>query len=410
MRLPSPVPAILRRASLLVSLSLLFLPASFNAAESGQVVVAIGDVHGNLDGFCDILKRVGLIDDGRHWAGGQTVLIQTGDLVDRGAKERGVLDLMMNLESEAPEVGGQVEFLLGNHEVMNLMGDVRYVTPEIFATFATPDSEALRKSSYTEYVNWRTENATLLTQAHDPQLSLSEQQWLEQHPPGFIEQRAAFSRNGTYGQWIREHHAVKKFDSIVYLHGGVAPEQVRNNVSQLNSRVRSEIHQWDEMFQYLVDRKLILPFFTFQETSAVVKAVLAPGAKLRKAPAQEVKQKLAPFQDLGSWLIVADNGPLWFRGYDEWSDQDGAARIDSVLRAYNASAIVVGHTVQKTLNIRARFGGKVFLIDTGMVASASRAGRASALQIRDNARFSAIYLDSESVLFEQGSAVAPKTH
>jgi hypothetical protein len=79
-----------------------------------------------------------------------------------------------------------------------------------------------------------------------------------------------------------------------------------------------------------------------------------------------------------------------------------------VLHAYNAGAIVVGHTVQKTLNIRGRFGGKVFLIDTGMVASASRAGRASALQILDNTRFTAIYLDGESFLFEKGSASPAK--
>jgi len=402
------VSLILRCVGLLFCLCLLFLPTSFNAAESGQIVVAIGDVHGNFDGFCEILKRVGLIDDARHWAGGQTLFVQTGDLVDRGAKERDVLDLMMLLESEAPQVGGQVEFLLGNHEAMNLMGDLRYVTSDIFATFATPDSEALRKSSYAEYVNWRTENATLLTQAHDPQLSLSEQEWFEKHPVGFVEQRAAFSRNGTYGRWIREHHAVEKFGSTLYLHGGIAPEQSRNSVPQINSRVRSEIRQWDEMFQYLVDRRLVLPFFTLQETSAVVKAALAPGAKLRKVSPQEVKQKLAPFQELGSWLIIAENGPLWFRGYDEWPDQEGAARIDAMLHAYSASEVVVGHTVQKTLNIRARFGGKVFLIDTGMVASASHAGRPSALQIRDNARFSAIYLDSESVLFEKGSAAAAK--
>jgi len=392
----------------LLVLSLLFSAPFLSAAEPEQTAVALGDVHGNFDELCEILKRLGLIDDARHWSGGQTLLVQTGDLVDRGSKERAVLDLMMSLESEAPEVGGQVEILLGNHEVMNLMGDVRYATPEIFATFATPDSEALRKSSYEHYLSWQRDNSALRAQSDDSQLALTEQQWFEKHPLGFIEQRAAFGRNGVYGKWIREHHAIEKFDSILYLHGGIAPELSRNSLSQINSTVRSEIRQWDEMFQYLVDRKFILPFFTFQETSAILKAILAPGGKPRKSLSDEEKQKLAPALQMSSWLCLVQDGPLWFRGYDEWSDQDGAARADSILRAYNASAIVVGHTVQKTLSIRARFGGKVFLIDTGMVASASRAGRASALQIRDNTRFTAMYLDSESVLFERGSPATAK--
>lgn len=407
-----PSPGFFRKLSLslcvLAALSPLFSIQSVHAAESGQVVVAIGDVHGNFEGLCDILKRVGLMDDAHHWSGGQTILVQTGDLLDRGAKERDVLDLMMLLESEAPQVGGEVEILLGNHEVMNIMGDLRYVTPQIFATFATPDSEALRKSSYQQYVEWQKENSGLLAQTNDPQLALTEQQWLENHPPGFIEQRIAFSHTGIYGKWIREHHAVVKFDSILYLHGGIAPQQSHLTIAQLNSRIRSEIRQWDEVFQYLLDRKLILPFFSIQETTAVAKAVFALAGKSRKMLPEKEKESLAPFLELGNWLALSQDGPLWYRGYDEWSDQDGTPKADALLRAYAATAIVVGHTVQKTLNIRARFGGKVFLIDTGMVASASRAGRASALQIRDNAKFTAIYLDGETVLFEKGSAAPVK--
>jgi 3',5'-cyclic AMP phosphodiesterase CpdA len=123
------------------------------------VAFAVGDVLGNFDGVCDILKSIRLIDDARHWSGGQTILVQTGDFVDRGTKERDVLDLMMLLESEAPKAGGQVVIVLGNHEVMNIMGDLRYVTPQIFAT---PESEALRKASYDQYTKWRKENSELL--------------------------------------------------------------------------------------------------------------------------------------------------------------------------------------------------------------------------------------------------------
>jgi hypothetical protein len=392
---------------------LLAVPALFSAhfapaADSGQVIVGLGDVHGNFDALCDILKRLGLINEAHHWTGGQTILVQTGDLVDRGTRERDVLDLMMLLESEAPEAGGQVEILLGNHEVMNVMGDLRYVTPQIFATFATPDSEALRKTSYDQYVKWRTANADFLAETKDPLFSLTEEQWMEKHPLGFIEQRVAFSHSGVYGKWIREHHAVVKFNSIVFLHGGIAPEHSHLSIDQINSGIRSEIRQWDDAFQYLLDRKLVLPFFTVQETTAVVNAVVSLSARNRKMTPKEQKEKLGPFLELGNWLCLSQSGPLWYRGYDEWPDAEGASQADAVLHAYNAVAIVVGHTVQKTLNIRARFGGKVFLIDTGMVASSSHAGRASALQIRDHSKFTAVYLDGETVLYEKGSAVSAK--
>ena len=47
----------------------------------------------------------------------------------------------MTLEPQARSAGGRAFALLGNHEVMNLIGDTRDVTREIFATFATADSE-----------------------------------------------------------------------------------------------------------------------------------------------------------------------------------------------------------------------------------------------------------------------------
>ena len=98
------------------------------------------------------------------------------------------------------------------------------------------------------------------------------------------------------------------------------------------------------------------------------------------------------FLDYGGWLSVATNGPLWFRGYDGWSDPQLAAQIPAVLAAYGAAAIVVAHTPQRDHSIRSRLGGKVFLIDTGMLSSYFH-GRASALQVRNGADFTAVYMD-----------------
>ena len=70
----------------------------------------------------------GIIDDNESWIGGTTHLVQLGDILDRGDTERNCIDLLFRLRQEARLAGGQVHILLGNHEVMNVDLDFRYVT------------------------------------------------------------------------------------------------------------------------------------------------------------------------------------------------------------------------------------------------------------------------------------------
>lgn len=86
-------------------------------------VVAVGDLHGDLDATIRTLRTAGLIDDEQHWAGGDTTLVQLGDVLDRGDSERECWALLRKLTAEAPESGGRVVCLLGNHEVMNVLGE-----------------------------------------------------------------------------------------------------------------------------------------------------------------------------------------------------------------------------------------------------------------------------------------------
>ena len=103
------------------------------------------------DGITTILRRAGLVDDALKWSGGRTVWVQTGDYTDRGTDVRKVMDLLMRLEQEAKAAGGQAIVLAGNHEIMNVIGDLRDVTPEICATFATPTSEAVREDAWKQH-------------------------------------------------------------------------------------------------------------------------------------------------------------------------------------------------------------------------------------------------------------------
>lgn len=364
-----------------------------------DAIVAIGDVHGDYDDFVGILRRVGLIDKQNHWAGGKTTLVQVGDLIDRGPNPREVMHLMMALEKEATESRGRVVFLLGNHEVMNIMGDVRYVTPSNYASFSGTHSEERRRSAYEQYVNWRLDHPELVAELAQP-MEITEAEWMARHPLGFIEQREAFSPKGEFGKWLREHVAIAKVGGILFLHGGISPGLAYLGLDTINSQVRDEIKTFDAIKQYLVDDNVILPFFTLQEMVAAAQAELTAERKSRVAFDKREQATLVQFLGLSDWLSMREDGPLWFRGYDYWTDDQGAAEVGKLLDAYNVAHIVTGHTPQEGGRIRPRFGNKVFLIDTGMLSSYYPGGRASALEICNDATFTAEYMDQKDLLFE----------
>lgn len=105
-------------------------------------VVAIGDLHGDLETTRAVLRAAGAIDNADHWNGGKLVLVQTGDTIDRGDEDRAVIDLIERLRVEAREAGGELIAMSGNHEVMNVAGDLRYVTPASAAAFEQGRAQA----------------------------------------------------------------------------------------------------------------------------------------------------------------------------------------------------------------------------------------------------------------------------
>jgi hypothetical protein len=376
-------------------------------ADPPESLVAIGDVHGDFDDFVGMLQRIGLIDKQSHWTGGKTTFVQTGDLLDRGPKPREVMDLMMTLEKEAAQGGGRVVSLLGNHEMMNIMGDLRYVTPVNFASFADSKSEERQKSAYQQYVKWRDSHGPLLAELPQP-MELTEMEWMARHPLGFVEHREAFGPQGNYGKWLREHAALAKIGSVIFLHGGIHPNLAHLKLDTINSHIRDEIKAFDAAKQDLENQKVILPFFTLQEMTAVVQAELMAERKSRVSPDEQRQARIAQFLGYQDWLSVRPDGPLWFRGYDQWTDEEGAAQIGKILEAYDAAHVAVGHTVQRSARIRPRFGDKVFLIDTGMLSSYYPGGRASALEICSDSKFTAKYMDQQVMLINSAASASGK--
>jgi hypothetical protein len=180
------------------------IPTRFSAAER---LVAIGDVHGDLAATKAALRLAGLIDGGDAWAGGTTVLVQTGDMLDRGDDERAILDLFERLQREAKEAGGAVHVLHGNHELMNVAGDFRYVTPGGFADFAD--------------------------------VPLMEDSALSRVPSAQRPRASAFFPGGRYARKLAAHPVVVVVGDTVFAHGGVLP----HDAAQIE-RINAEVASW----------------------------------------------------------------------------------------------------------------------------------------------------------------------
>ncbi len=382
---------------LLVALSaVLLLPPAMGANASARLL-AVGDIHGDFDSLVAILQELEIIDHQHHWTGGDTTLVQTGDMLDRGPKDRQVMDLLMALEKEAPKSDGEVIVLLGNHEMIILQGDMRYVAPETYLSFADEKSEKRRQEAYQDYVKLLKRRAEALDEPSQI-TSESERQWMQAHPPGFLEYRKAMEPKGKYGRWLRERPAVVQVADTIFLHGGIHPNLASLKLKEINQRIQAEIEAFDNYTEYMVKEKLILSFFDLNEITSTAQAeVERQEERARKEGRPEPEQVtiLKEFLTLGSWLSTHPDGPLWFRGFAEWSTEEGARHLARLLEAYDAKHFVVGHTPQLPGHIQARFEEKLFLIDSGMLSSFYKGGKASALEIQDG-KFTALYLDANN--------------
>ena len=116
--------------------------------------IVVGDIHGELEGFIEIIRDAGLIDDRDHWSGRDDILIQTGDVIDRGPHSMEAFDLLKRLQKEAALAGGEVIRLCGNHELMLLQNDFSladFSYPESFVDMLTDEiARGDVRASYTD--------------------------------------------------------------------------------------------------------------------------------------------------------------------------------------------------------------------------------------------------------------------
>ncbi|KAH6560935.1 hypothetical protein BASA60_000157 [Batrachochytrium salamandrivorans] len=109
---------------------------------SERRVVAIGDLHSDFKMSVKTLQMANIIDVNLNWIAGNTIVVQTGDVVDRGADTIKLYALLRALTDQAKEHGGRLIQLLGNHETMNMKEDLRYVSEEDTASYGGSDARS----------------------------------------------------------------------------------------------------------------------------------------------------------------------------------------------------------------------------------------------------------------------------
>lgn len=314
-----------RTVRLVVAAFVAAAPAVALPPPSAPRIVAVGDLHGDFSAWRDISRAAGLVGSKGQWTGGQTTLVQVGDVVDRGSDSLDIIRELMRLQKEAPRHGGRVIVLVGNHEAMNVTGDLRYVTPGEYAAFAGRNSTELRDRLYEA----RKSEIEARYRAKDPSLSAAaiREAWIKATPLGWVEQRLAWAPGGEIGRWVSRNPAVAMVGGNLFVHGGLSAEYSKLQIDELNRQVAAALKSIDQSPDSILHDALGPLWYRGLVTRdpKITEVPSVPGVEARPS----VEQELA-----------------------------------TVLGAYGAKRIVVGHTPNLS-GIQVLYGGRLVAIDSG---------------------------------------------
>ncbi len=330
-------------------------------------VVAFGDVHGAYDDWVALLRETGVIDARLDWSGGTTHLVSLGDLIDRGPGSRRVVELLMKLDGQARAAGGAVHLVLGNHEVMVMTGDLRYVSAEEFAAFAGDETAAERNALWADYRRFNPGGKEAEVRAT----------FERDYPPGFLALRKAFSLQGQIGRWLARQPFVIKVNDKVYMHGGISKAASTEGLDELNERLRGEFVGFLESIEALRAAG-VLPWHVDYDhrldfLNARAEEFVAANPRQRPdwfEPLQRVFEAQQAF-------VFGEDSPNWYRGTALCHPYSESFNTEEFLKRVGAKQLVMGHTPTRG-DVHERMDGLAIRLDTGMLKSVYN-GRASAL-------------------------------
>jgi hypothetical protein len=313
-------------------------------------VVAFADVHGAYEELTALLRSAGVVNADLHWSGGRTHLVSVGDLLDRGADSRKVMDLLMRLQREASAAGGRVHVALGNHEAMNVLGDLRYVDAGEYAAYVADEDPAERASARAGFL------------ARQPGTTAADFERL--FPPGYFGHRNMLGPDGRYGQWLLSLPVAVKVNDTVYMHGGPSSLLHGRSLAQLDRDYRAALHD------YLAAHAELRRAGLLQFEDEYARRADAAAARLAALPPGDAATALAPllqrFRTADDNPLLGRSGPNWYRGAASCNECSEADVLRPWLAAVGAQRVVLGHTVARNGTVVSRFDGAVVKLDAGM--------------------------------------------
>jgi hypothetical protein len=173
-------------------------------------VLAISDIEGNFNVFSQFLINNKVIDKNLNWIFDNGYLVCNGDFFDRGDDVTACLWLIYKLEQEAEKQGGKVHYIIGNHEEMNLRGNVKYV--------------------------------------HLKYKALADQ--LK------IPYKELYGKDTELGRWLRTKNSVIKINDILFTHGGLSPNLVNNKytLEEVNQLTQKYIGEDEDYLKFINPR------------------------------------------------------------------------------------------------------------------------------------------------------------
>ena len=160
-----------------------------------EKLIAISDIEGNFITFRDFLINNKVINPDNQWIFGAGHLVLAGDFFDRGLNVTECLWFVYHLEQEAVKNGGYVHFILGNHEIMNMNDDLRYVRNKYF------------------------DNCKLINEDY----------------------KDLYKQNTELGRWLETKNIVEKIGNYLFLHGGISEElnMLNPEIEDINTKSRN---------------------------------------------------------------------------------------------------------------------------------------------------------------------------
>jgi len=319
-----------------------YIPITFPPQDR---IIVIGDLHGSYDLTISALKIAKVIDNDKNWIGKNTFIVQCGDQIDSCRPDKykcdhpeatindkpddiKILHFFTSLNKKAMKSGGRVISLLGNHELMNVLGNINYVSYENLKALS-------KKKNYKKHEKYQLQDISISPEkkyAYDIKIDIKE---IESYiTSGEDKRRELFEPGNKYGKFLAcTRISVLVIGSFLFVHGGIIPDFTK----KLNIKNKYDLYKLNYIIRKwllgLIDNKMVARTLNKAKESMFWNRILG-----------ELPEKLNK------------------------NDPKCIEYLDPVLKIFKIKKMIIGHTPQYFHNntgINSTCGERVWRVDVG---------------------------------------------